>query len=51
LDSSTPSIKLGAQAYGDEGIWFGKGNQYSMSLYNNTDNYLKWNGSYLEIKS
>jgi len=29
----------------------GKGDKYSMSLYNDTNNYFKWNGTNLEIKA
>lgn len=45
-NSIIPAIKLGAIDYGNKGIWIGKGsdNNFSMSIYNNIDNYLKWNG-------
>jgi len=48
-NSTTPAIKIGAIDYGNKGIWIGKGldNNFSMSLYNDTNNYLKWNGQNL----
>jgi len=48
-NSTTPAIKIGATNYGNKGIWIGKGldNNFSMSLHNDINNYLKWNGQNL----
>lgn len=51
LSGTTPYIGIGTTTYAGNGIWMGKGNKYSMSLYNDSSNYLKWNGANLQIKT
>jgi len=48
-NSITPSIKLGASNYGQKGIWLGKGadSNFSASVYNDANNFVKWNGNNL----
>jgi len=43
--STTPAIKLGATSYAGNGIWLGKGNNYSASFWNTSNaRGLKWDG-------
>ncbi|HRV01788.1 MAG TPA: hypothetical protein P5539_08840, partial [Mesotoga sp.] len=52
INSSTPYIGLGAIVYGGAGIWLGKNTtSWKMSLYNDANNYFRWDGSKVELKT
>ena len=47
---TNPYIVLGAATYGDSGIWIGRNSSaWQFSLYNSSTNYLKWDGTNLDL--